>query len=149
MTEAYKTGYKRPPLKSRFRPGQSGNPNGRPKKEKAITNLTAILDAVLKEAVTVKENGRSKKISRIELVVRNYIQKAMGGDLRALSTLVKLAKQSEVLTDPPKQERSPVLVVPEVAKTIAEWTENARKAKERQEKMLAEDKAKINQQQTH
>jgi len=142
MTEPYKTGYKQPPLKSRFRPGQSGNPKGRPKKEEAIINVTTILDAVLKEPVTVKENGRSIKISRIELVIRNYVQKAMAGDLRALSTLVKLANQSEVLTNPPKQEMPAVLVVPEVAKTIEEWTENARRRKERQEKELAEERAK-------
>ncbi len=147
MTDSYKTGYRRPPLKSRFQPGKSGNPKGRPKKEKVKANLTATMDEVLKEVVTVKENGRSIKMPKIELIVRNYVQKAMAGDLRALGILVKLAKQSEVLVDPPREELPAVLVVPEVAKSIEEWEENVRRRKEEMEKKLraAEfDKSKQN-----
>ncbi len=127
MTEPYKTGYKRPPLKSRFQPGKSGNPKGRPRKDKARPNATLIADKVLTELVTVKDNGRSVRMTRIEVIIRNCAQKAMAGDLRALRELPKLAKHSEVLTDLPKQELPPVLVVPEVSKTIEEWKELARK----------------------
>ncbi len=146
MTEPYKTGYKRPPLKSRFQPGQSGNLKGRPRKDETKLNLTAIIDAVLKELVTVKENGRSVKMSRLEVVARNYIQKAMSGDLRALRELAKLANQSEVLVDPPHQELPPVLVVPEVSKSIEEWEAAARKTLEWQKKLIAGELDKPNSQ---
>lgn len=136
MTEPYKTGYKKPPLKSRFQPGKSGNPKGRPRKDQVKVNLTATMDEVLKERVTVKENGSSRKMTRVEVIVRNYIQKAMGGDLRALRELVKLANQSEVLVDPPREELPAVLVVPEVSKSIEEWTELARKQKEERDKQI-------------
>lgn len=139
MSEEYKTGYKRPPLKSRFKPGQSGNIKGRPKRMKP--NINVLADYILQEMVTVKENGRNVRMPRIELALRNCIQKAAGGDLRALSTLVKMAKQSEVLTDPPIPQQRSVLIVPEVSKTIEEWTARAQKQSAELQKRLAEEKA--------
>ena len=38
MSERYSIGYKKPPLGTRFRPGKSGNPKGRPKGAKSFDN---------------------------------------------------------------------------------------------------------------
>lgn len=35
----YEVGYRKPPRATRFQPGKSGNPNGRPKKAKSINAL--------------------------------------------------------------------------------------------------------------
>jgi len=48
----YAANYRKPPLHTRFKKGQSGNPRGRPKK-----NLPALLVAALNEPVFVTING--------------------------------------------------------------------------------------------
>jgi len=48
----YKVGPGKPPLHTRFKKGESGNPRGRQPK-----NLPALLVAALNQPVTVTENG--------------------------------------------------------------------------------------------
>src|SRR4051794_11146433 len=76
----------RPPEHSRFKPGQSGNPRGRPKRSK---NMATLLDAALSETVIVNENGSRKKLSKRELVVKQAANKAAAGDPRMLLLLMK------------------------------------------------------------
>lgn len=48
-----RVGYGRPPMHSRFQPGQSGNPNGRPKRRRSFkADFAAALDAVTAGDVT-------------------------------------------------------------------------------------------------
>ena len=52
-----KVGYGNPPGKSRFKPGQSGNPKGRPKQS---GNIALEILAELRQPVTVGENGQER-----------------------------------------------------------------------------------------
>lgn len=61
-------GYRKPPKKHRFRPGQSGNRNGRPRKPRPPQrddSLAAMLDRAAKETVMV--NGRSVTLRELEV----------------------------------------------------------------------------------
>ena len=49
------TGYARPPKGHQFKPGQSGNPGGRPK---GARNLRTDLTRMMKKHVLVRENGK-------------------------------------------------------------------------------------------
>ncbi|MFY9969457.1 MAG: DUF5681 domain-containing protein, partial [Roseiarcus sp.] len=56
-------GNRRPPLATRFRPGQSGNPRGRPK---TANRLRALVERELGEEVEAKENGELVRITKLE-----------------------------------------------------------------------------------
>lgn len=78
--DSYKIGYRRPPLATRFRPGQSGNPSG---KRKPRPTLSQRLDRILAETVPVTEGGKSKRMSREEVFLRQTVTRAIAGDRQA------------------------------------------------------------------
>lgn len=86
-SDGYEVGYKKPPRKNRFKPGQSGNPKGRPKGHK---NHDTLLDEELQETVMITENRKSYRISKIKVIVKRLVEKAMHGDLNALKTIFAL-----------------------------------------------------------
>ena len=84
-------GYGKPPKHTRFKPGESGNPKGRPKGTK---NLKTDLVEELSERVPVTENGRPLKISKQRLIVKALIAKAVKGDTKAAGILISLLAQT-------------------------------------------------------
>ena len=80
-------GYKRPPKKHRFKPGQSGNPRGRTKGAKG---LKTILKKELSGRVRITENGKTRTISKIELLVKRLVEKGGKGDFKSLAKLLDL-----------------------------------------------------------
>jgi Family of unknown function (DUF5681) len=77
---SYKVGKGRPPLHSRFKPGQSGNPNGRPKGRK--NEKTLLEDIIEKPRYSLREGNRLRKISLREVILRRSGEKAGHGDLK-------------------------------------------------------------------
>jgi hypothetical protein len=88
-------GYGRPPEHSQFKPGQSGNPKGRPK---GSVNMSTTLGRILREKVATVENGRRKTISKIEAAFKQLTNKAASGDLSALRLLSALVASAEERT---------------------------------------------------
>lgn len=97
-TAAGRVGYKSPPRHSQFKPGQSGNPRGRPKGAKG---LKTIVHDLMTAKVAVRTASGERKISRIEAVLQKTIELAMKGNQRALAELTKL--YSAAVPDPPTQ----------------------------------------------
>jgi len=87
-TKDYEVGYGRPPVHSRFKPGQSGNPAGRPKGAK---NFATEIAAELKEEILVKEAGVTKRLSKRRAMVKRQAERALQGDTRAFSCLVAMS----------------------------------------------------------
>ena len=58
----YEVGFARPPHKTRFKKGQSGNPAGRVKGSK---NVSKLLLQALSEPVVVNENGERKRVTLV------------------------------------------------------------------------------------
>ena len=75
--EDEKVGYRRPPIATRFKKGQSGNPSG---KRKARPTPSQRLDRILREIVPVTEGGKSKRMDREEIFLRQMVVRAIGGD---------------------------------------------------------------------
>lgn len=91
---SYEVGYGRPPKANRFRKGQSGNPNGRPRGSKKTAGFDQMMMAALNAPVAVKlENGQVKKISKWEAVTRGLYQDAIRGDIEASHLILQYQKQ--------------------------------------------------------
>jgi len=90
-------GYKRPPVHSRFKPGQSGNPSGR---AKGSQNLKTLFNKILKEEVSLREGSDIRKVSKAEALMRGLVIGALKGDTRSLGTLFRLAEQTGQFNDP-------------------------------------------------
>jgi hypothetical protein len=86
----YEIGYRKPPAKTRFKKGQSGNPKGRPK---GIVNLKTDLAEELGAPVSILEGGRTRQISMQRAVVKRLMTKAANGELRAIDKVLELKLQ--------------------------------------------------------
>jgi len=113
----YAANYRKPPLHTRFKKGQSGNPRGRPKK-----NLPALLVAALNEPVFVTIDGERRKITKREAVIAQLVNESAGANLRATKMLIDMMKDIERKTDaePPPEPRRFAPADKEVIKGVVE-----------------------------
>jgi hypothetical protein len=83
MSDSYEVGYGKPPRNTRFQKGVSGNPKGRPKK---ALDFDHELLRQSKDSVTINENGKRRRVSKHELVIKQLIHKAISGNIPATRT---------------------------------------------------------------
>jgi hypothetical protein len=88
----YSIGYKKPPSHTWFQPGMSGNAKGRPKGSRNFSNVIA---KELDSKIDVTENGRRRKISKREAIVKQAVNKAASGDSKATIIVLNEARQYE------------------------------------------------------
>jgi hypothetical protein len=81
MSDGYEVGYRKPPRNTQFRKGVSGNRKGRPKK---ALDFHHELLRQSKASVTINENGKRRRVSKHELVIKQLIHKAISGNIPAL-----------------------------------------------------------------
>ncbi len=89
----YQVGFAKPPSATRFRKGQSGNPAGRPRGSK---NISTILEQELEQRVVIRENGRQRNITKRRATMKQFVNKAIAGDPRALQLLINYLRDLEV-----------------------------------------------------
>lgn len=97
--DPYTVGYGKPPKRTQFKAGQSGNPKGRPK---GTHNLATVVEKTLREPVVVNENGRRKEITKREAIGKQLVNKSASGDLAAIREL------DRVMTAGERSSQSPV-----------------------------------------
>jgi hypothetical protein len=83
----YRIGYARPPKGTQFQPGKSGNPKGRPKGPKSVG---AVLHDILHRRLEVTENGRTRRVPMLEVMLRRLANEAVRTDPRALKLMLSL-----------------------------------------------------------
>ena len=84
--------YRQPPKATRFKPGQSGNPSGRPK---AAKRLLSELEAALSAPVTIKVGSRKRRVSKMQAAVKSLADRAAAGDPRVLRMLLAELRHAE------------------------------------------------------
>lgn len=99
----YPVGYKKPPRHTQFKPGISGNTQGRPKGAK---NFATVIEKELRARIEVTENGKRKRISKREAIAKQTVNRAAAGDAKATSTLLNEARFQE------SQNQLPIFQVP-------------------------------------
>jgi len=93
----YEVGYRKPPRRSRFKKGQSGNPRGRPRGSK---NISTLLREALNEPVTVAENSGHRKITMRQAIIKQLVHQAAKANWRAMKILLDLLRDTEGQTEP-------------------------------------------------
>src|SRR4029077_8624061 len=92
----YEVGYGKPPRHTRFEPGRSGNPRGRPPGAK---NMKTLLSKALNELVVVTEPGGRRKVSKREAVVTQLVTPSAKADYKAIQILLGMLRDIEGNTD--------------------------------------------------
>jgi hypothetical protein len=111
--ELYEVGFGKPPRSRQFKPGQSGNPNGRPRGAK---NFATAIEQELDARVTVTENGRRRRISKREVIAKHLVNKAASGDLKAIPLLLNEARAHQ--SNPAEADPDQVFDTPEDRKVF-------------------------------
>ena len=109
-----RVGYGHPPKATRFKPGRSGNPKGRPK---GAQGRKTIVEQVLLERHDVIEAGERKQRTTLELILLTLRHRAFEGDPKAFKALQEL--EARFGPQEPKRQGG-YIVVPEVL-TEEEW----------------------------
>ena len=78
------SGYGRPPQHKRFKKGQSGNPNGRPR---GRLNKKTLLEKELNKRVWVVENGKRKRVRKGQVIITTLVNKAATGHNPSIAQL--------------------------------------------------------------
>ena len=92
-------GYRKPPKANQFKPGQSGNTAGRPKRHKS---LNTIIKNVAQKKVTVRSAKGSKKMPAMEALVEKTMNSALSGDHKSAQivfTMMQTAGLGADVTD--------------------------------------------------
>ncbi len=76
----------------RFAPGHCPNATGRPRKARTVS---ATIAHALNEAIPVIENGRRRRISKLQAAAKQVANKGAAGDLRATKMAFDLAEKAE------------------------------------------------------
>ena len=88
----YDIGYGKPPKHARWKKGQSGNPNGRPRRDR---NVGALVAALLAQRIVVRTGKTTKRRTRLEHLVHRLFEQALEGDPRLMKMALDEARKDE------------------------------------------------------
>ena len=101
VTKPYEVGYTRPPAATRFKPGKSGNPRGRPKGARnklPALNEERLKTIILTEAyrtIKVNDGPRQVNVPMAQAIVRSLALNAVKGQHRAQRLFSELLSTTE------------------------------------------------------
>lgn len=106
-------GYCRPPKAHQFKPGQSGNPHGRPK---GARNFKTELREELSELVSYREGDCEITISKQRALIKQIVSAALGGDARTIMNLMAVCMREFGNLNEPEPDPEDSQIIKTVAK---------------------------------
>lgn len=110
----YRVGYGCPPDASKFKPGQSGNLKGRPRR--VPKSAHDILEDVFGRYVPKHISGGGKARTVEDLRISIAVNRALQGDINAAEAVLELRKHADRFTDPVAEEIQIIDTLPTLAK---------------------------------
>lgn len=83
-------GYRHPPKSTQFKPGESGNPKGRPRGSRTLASM---LREVTEMKISVTEGGKVRRLPVLLVAFRRLVSDVVCGDRSALKFLLTLLTQ--------------------------------------------------------
>ncbi|QNH35567.1 DUF5681 domain-containing protein [Aminobacter sp. MDW-2] len=102
-SEPYDVGYGKPPKATRFKPGKSGNPKGRPKES---LSLKTILQRELRQLIEIRDGDGTRRITKREALIKSLMVKAIKGDLNTVKALIVIAGEDAEPENNPVHEQA-------------------------------------------
>ncbi len=119
-SDDYEVGCGKPPKEYQFKPGQSGNPSGRPKSKKSgSTDISKLFS----ETVKVKAGGKVREMGPFEASLRKLTKRAVGGHLPSILKFIEICEEYEILAPPPVATGGGVFRAPKGV-DFYEWLES-------------------------
>jgi hypothetical protein len=131
---SYETGYGKPPVHSRWKKGQSGNPSGRPKRQKSIEETYKEL---LSEMVEIRVHGTVRKATMLEAIIRSDVVQATK-DARVRKAVLERAAKDAINSINRDDARQQLLAM--VEKRIAEIDRQQQEEEEEAKAKAEQDK---------
>ena len=136
MGDDYKVGYGKPPAKTKFQKGKSGNPSGRPKRRNTPNepmDFQKGLIAQFKLPTTINEAGNKKKVSISEAFAKAVLAAAFhdkGMMKCVLNWMLKLPKEAFVDDNvyTYKVTQSTLDLWEKIEQDVATWSANSSEA---------------------
>lgn len=100
----YRVGYGRPPTEHQFRPGQSGNPAGRPK---GARSFKSDLRDELSELVSISDGTSTVEMTKQRAIIKTLLRMAIAGDPRAIATIMSSYSRAFGDTDGDDEPEAP------------------------------------------
>jgi hypothetical protein len=98
--------HKRPPTKTQFKPGKSGNPRGRPRRK---VDMSTALNKAFNDKIVV--TGLGKSLTGMEAFVQSILHRALQGESKAISELLRLFAKAKLFKPVPDPTRLTGVVV--------------------------------------
>lgn len=88
-------GYGKPPVRTRFKPGQSGNPNGRKKRAKKVEGVPGAVVEALNRRISARQGDKIRRITAKEGIAHGLVNEAMKGRPAAIREVRSLVQEAE------------------------------------------------------
>ena len=92
-------GYGRPPTRTQFKRGQSGNPRGRRKGQR---NVRTVVEETLSQRITIREGDRTRSLTKLDGVVLTMVSGALKGDAKAQASLITVMRSLGMIGEAPE-----------------------------------------------